>query len=187
MIDPNLIDDCLNLCDSQTGCAAITFDTTACSSNCYFFSSPVGLTITPNPTSDSAAFACAALTGPEPSTCDTILTGGLPSSSYKVQCGITYTAESSLGISTASSYTGCFNSCAANSKCSAFSFDSSICTNNCKLLAFTDDLSVDSSTTISSGFTPGNAREYSCGSAICGTSVNGAGSNGDGYLVACRY
>lgn len=181
------IDNCLAACDSQPGCAAMSFDTTGCTNNCYLFSSLTGLITVQSSTSDSASFACAALRGPGPSTCDSVLTGATDFGPYQVQCGVNYIGDSSLGSITAPGYTECFNACNANSHCSAFSFDSSICSNNCKLLAYIDDLTISSSSTVSSGFTPGNARDYSCGSAICGTSVNGAGSNGDGYLVACRY
>lgn len=179
-------DDCLNICDSQPGCTAMTFDTTGCTNNCYLFSSLTALSTTNSVTSDSAAFACPALTGPDPTTCGSILTGDSDSRPYQVQCGVTYSGSSSLGPVTASTYEECFSTCDANPQCGAFSFDSSICSANCQLLAYHDDLSTSSSLTANSGFSPANARDYSCGSSICGTAVEGGGSNGDGYLVACR-
>ena len=185
---PNLTvtDECLAKCDSQTGCVAMTFDTTVCTKNCYLFSSLESLQSTPNPTSDSASFACGPLTGSDPLTCDSTLTGS-DSRPYQVQCGLAYTGSSSIAPETASSYEECFNKCDTNSACGAFTFDSSVCSNNCQLLAFTDDLSsLTPSETASSGFTPGTARDFNCGSSICGTAVYGGGQINIGYLVACR-
>lgn len=179
-------DECLALCDSQLGCKAITFDTTGCLNNCYLFSSLDGLTTTPNPTSDSSVYACGALSGPETAICGTVLTGVSDSRNYQVQCGITYAGSSSLSTITAASYNECFDNCDANPYCSAFTFDSSVCSDNCKLLAYSDDLSMTSSSTSNSGFTPGKARDYTCAGAICGTAVDGGGRIGDQYLVACR-
>jgi hypothetical protein len=166
----------------------MTFDTTGCKNNCYLCSSPLtSLTSSTCTMSDSAAFVCSDLTVPDPATCGSTLTGGSDSRPYQVQCGVAYTGASTLSPVTASTYQDCFNQCDANSLCGAFTFDSSICSGNCQLLAYTDDLSLTSSLIQNSGFTPENAREYSCGSAICSTAVYGGGNIGDGYLVAYRY
>jgi len=163
----------------------MTFDTTLCTQNCYLFSSLATLTATQDPTSDSASFACAALNGPDPTICGSTMTGP-DSRHYQVQCGVAYTGSSSLGSVTASTYQDCFNQCDSNTQCGAFTFDSSICSGNCQLLAYYDSMTTTSSLTANSGFTPASARNYTCGSGICGQAVYGGGSINDGYLIACR-
>ncbi|TPX16361.1 uncharacterized protein E0L32_004010 [Thyridium curvatum] len=136
------------------------------------------------PTTTVYVTACT-LPSPTAEACGTVMTG--PNSrQYQVECGLAYTGSSSLSSGTVGSYQECFNACAGSSACGSFTFDSAQCTNNCQLFGVYDATTVVSSDTANSGFTPGTARDGTCGTGICGAAVLGGTSYQDSYLVACR-
>ncbi|KAK3312388.1 hypothetical protein B0H66DRAFT_570538 [Apodospora peruviana] len=129
-----------------------------------------------------------ALPAPTEAACGSILSGPADKGSrqYQVECGLAYEGESTLSVVTAPSYEACFDACAADSSCGAFTFDSTKCADNCQLFGFYDGTTVVSSDTATSGFTLGTARDGTCGASVCGASVLGGAVYDDGYLVACR-
>jgi hypothetical protein len=126
-----------------------------------------------------------ALPSPTAEACGSVLSGS-DSRQYQVECGVSYSGESSISAVAVGSYNDCFKACEGNSACGSFSFDSGACSTNCKLFGFYDAITKDSSSTANSGFTPGTARDGTCGTGMCGAAVLGGTAYKDSYLVACR-
>ena len=170
---------------------AIPTYASACSGSLRYSSACSCVGATPNTTTVASATTTiyatqCSLPTPTADACDSVISGN-NTREYQVQCGTSFTGNSSLSAVTANSYQDCLGACEANSACGSFSFDSTECSDNCQLFGFYDTTTAVSSLTANSGWTPGRARDYTCGSGICGAAVLGGTLYDDSYLVACRY